>query len=86
MVDQNKTTISAQNLLQLVVHDDQEVSKLESMVYSKVTAEIVTTEICSRSTTPLIFELLRKVEKSTEDYDVLLIRDTQLTFGSIDFG
>ena len=58
------------------MHDEQEVSKLESMVYSKVTAEIVTTEICSRSTTPLIFELLRKAEKSTEDYDVLFIRDT----------
>lgn len=43
---------------------------------AKVAPEMLTTEICSRSTLPQIFELLRRNEKTVEDYGTLVIRDS----------
>jgi len=45
---------------------------------------MLTTEICSRSNLPQIFELLRKNDKTLENYETLVIRDSLLVFGSIE--
>ena len=59
-----RTTINFSNLQEIYVPDEQELRKLESMLYAKCEPEMLTTEICSKSTIPEIFSLLKKNEKT----------------------
>jgi hypothetical protein len=45
------------------------------MISLKVTPEMITTEICSRASLPLIFDLLKKNEKTIENIETLIIKD-----------
>ena len=54
-----RTTINQVNLKDLQVADEQEVRKLESLVNSKAAPEMVTNEICARSSVANTFDLLR---------------------------
>jgi hypothetical protein len=60
------------------VRDEQEVSKLESLVHARVAPDLITSEICSHANVITIFELMRKNQKTAEDYEILLMRDSQL--------
>jgi len=43
-------------------------------------------EICSHADVTTIFSLLQKQDKTVEDYDILLLRDTSLLFKKIEIG
>lgn len=68
------------------VADDEQLRKIEQLVVSKVPQEMITDEICCKLGQQTVYDLLRKYEKSFENYESLLVRDKQLTFESLDFG
>lgn len=80
----SRNTVGYSSVKEMYVPDEQELRKLESMVNAGVLPEMLTTEICSRSTLPILIQLLSKSEKSIVDYETLVIKDAQLEFNTID--
>jgi len=74
------------SIYDVTVRDEQEVRKLESLMHAKITADMLVSEICSHADVPTIFSLLRKQDKTVEDFDILLVRDTLLVFKKIEVG
>ncbi len=66
--------------------DEQEVRKFESLQSSKVDPQMLTNEICSKSSMRTTFELLRNNDKTIENYELLVFRDGLLEFRSLEFG
>lgn len=62
------------------VRDEQEVRKLESLLQAKVVPDMITSEISSHANVPRMFALLKKTDKTIDDFEILLIRDGLLTF------
>jgi hypothetical protein len=44
---------------------------------------MMTVELCARNSIPIVYELLAKDQKTLEDYEDLVIHDSQLSFGTI---
>jgi len=60
----------------MMIPDEQEVRKFESLAKAGVTPEMLTTELCSRSTVPKMYKLLAKKDKTIDDYQILVLKDS----------
>lgn len=63
------------NLKDLQVVDEQELRKFESLVNAMAAPEMLTNEICGRSSVSKTFDLLRNNDKTLEHYELLAFRD-----------
>lgn len=84
--DQQKQlpTVPFTNVKDMYIPDEQELRKLESMINAGVSPEMLTTELCGKSSQPLMFQLLKKSEKTLDDYETLAVKDSNLAFNTID--
>jgi hypothetical protein len=55
-------------------------------MHAKVAPDLLTSEICSHANAPKILQLLRKNDKTVEDFEILLFRDTMLVSKKIELG
>lgn len=74
------------SIYDVTVRDEQEVRKLESLMHAKVAPDLLISEICSHANAPKIFQLLRKNDKTVEEFEILLFRDTMLVSKKIEVG
>jgi hypothetical protein len=58
------------------VADEQELRKFESLLNAKAASEMITNEICGKSSVSHTLELLRNNDKTLEQYELLAFRDS----------
>ena len=58
------------------VPDEKELDRIESMCQSKASPELISNELCSRTSVSYVYSLLKKSEKVLSDYEALLVRDS----------
>ena len=71
-------------MLEISVPDESELQKYESMVFARASAEMLSTELCSKVGQSAMFDLLKKNDKTLYDFEQLMIKDSQLIFGQIE--
>lgn len=79
-------TISSFPLQDLLVPDEQQLKKLEALLYNNATPETLTKEICSRTSVKQTLKLLSLKEKKPDHYEKLVFRDALLQVKGIEFG
>lgn len=65
-------------MLDYQVPDEKELDRLETICQSKASPELISNEICQRTSVSYVYNLLKKNDKVLEDYEALLVRDAQL--------
>ena len=67
--------VTLQQLQEYKVINENELERIENAVNSKGSPELISNEICSRTSVSYVYNLLRKNDKVLEDYEALLMRD-----------
>ena len=63
-----------------------ELLRIENVIGDKLSPEQLSSEICARTSVDHVLSILRKADRTQDEYDSLLIRDGQLTFGDLTVG
>lgn len=64
--------------------DENELLRIEEIILNNDTSQNIISPVCDRASLAKLFELLSKQDKQIDDYETLVVRDSQLGFGTLE--